>query len=260
MSFDQTAVERDLQGLAECCPLVARHLPEIGLPEARQRPHTLSTLLRIIVAQQLSTKAAATIWGRLAAAVGEEPDPQILLETGEDGLRALGLSRQKATYTLGLAQAACDGGLDMAAWSQLDDEEVIERITALKGFGRWSAEIYLMFALGRRDIWPADDLALQIGLQRLMSLDERPKTRKISAPLIEHWRPYRSAGSLFLWRFYGAATLSGQDDEVAPAKDEPAKAKPANTKPASAKPNKEPAAKSKSQARAKAKAGRPTKA
>ncbi len=240
MSFDQSAVEQDLQQLAERCDLVARHLPAIGLPEARQRPHTLSTLLRIIVAQQLSTKAAATIWGRLADAMGEEPDPRDLLEAGEDGLRALGLSRQKAGYSLGLARAATDGGLDMAAWPGLDDEDVVERITALKGFGRWSAEIYLMFALGRRDVWPADDLALQVGLQQLMALDERPKSRKLSAPLIEHWRPYRSAGSLFLWRFYGAATLSGQDGEEGDkgsqnAQSKSAKSAGAKAQPASAK-------------------------
>lgn len=209
MTFDQTAVERDLEALAELCPQVARHLPDLGLPEARQSPHRLSTLLRIIIAQQLSTKAAGSISKRVFDAVGEEPKPESLLAMSEDALRALGLSRQKVVYTQGLARAALDGSLAMDEWPLLEDEAVVERITALKGFGRWSAEIYLMFALGRRDVWPADDLALQIALQQLMGLDERPKSRKLSAPLIEHWRPYRSAGSLFLWRFYGAATLSG---------------------------------------------------
>ncbi len=209
--FDQSAVEQDLAELAALCPQVARHLPALALPEARQRPHRLSTLLKIIVAQQLSTKAAASISKRLFDALGEEPAPETLMAQSEDDLRALGLSRQKVVYTHGLARAALDGALAMDEWPALDDEAVVERITALKGFGRWSAEIYLMFALGRRDVWPADDLALQIGLQRLMGLDERPKSRKLSAPLIEHWRPYRSAGSLFLWQFYGAATLSEQD-------------------------------------------------
>lgn len=209
-SFDQAAVVQDLDSLALLCPQVAHHLPNLAIPEARQRPHRLSTLLKIIIAQQLSTKAAASISKRVFDALGEEPAPEALLAQNQGDLRALGLSRQKVVYTHGLAQAALDGALDMDAWPQLDDEEVVQRITALKGFGRWSAEIYLMFALGRRDVWPADDLALQVALQRLMALDERPKSRKLSAPLIEHWRPYRSAGSLFLWQFYGAATLSSQ--------------------------------------------------
>lgn len=206
-AFDQAALEADLKALAAQCPRIAEQLEKIGAPEARISPHGFETLLRVIVGQQISTKAAASIYKRFTDRFEGAPSAQDIADLTEEELRALGLSRQKVGYAHGLAAATLDGSLEIDAWPSWDDEAVVEQITALKGFGRWSAEMYLMFSLGRRDVWPADDLALQIGLERLFGLNERPKTRKKSEPLLEHWKPYRSAGSLMLWHFYGSATL-----------------------------------------------------
>ncbi len=165
-----------------------------------------ATLLRIVVAQQLSTRAAAAIWERLERVVGPGCPPASLLRLAEAELRAAGLSARKVAYARGLARAVLEGGLAVEALGGLADEEVVARITALAGFGRWSAEIYLLFALGRVDAFPADDLALQVGFQRLKGLEARPDGRRLRA-LVEPWAPWRGAGALLLWKVYGAATL-----------------------------------------------------
>ena len=206
-SFDQAALEADLNALAGRCDFIKEQLEKLGPPAARMAPHGFETLLRTLVGQQISTKAAASIYKRFTDRFNGAPSAADIAALNEEDLRALGLSRQKIGYASGLARATLDGALDIEAWPSWEDEDIVKQITALKGFGRWSAEIYLMFSLGRRDVWPADDLALQIGLERLMGLEERPKSRKKSEPLIDHWRPYRSAGSLMLWHFYGSATL-----------------------------------------------------
>jgi DNA-3-methyladenine glycosylase II len=149
---------------------VAAAVERIGYPLPRLRPAGFETLLRIMVSQQVSTRSAAAIWARLEAACGAEVTPAAFLALDDPACRAVGLSGRKTDYGRGLAAAIAAGELDLAALARLEEEAAIERIVALKGFGRWSAAIYLLFALGRTDAWPAADLALQIGMQRLKGL------------------------------------------------------------------------------------------
>ncbi|MGH6885848.1 MAG: DNA-3-methyladenine glycosylase family protein [Geminicoccales bacterium] len=185
---------------------VARALERIGYPAPRQREPGFATLLRIMVAQQLSTRSAAAIWGRVEAACGPVVSAERFLELEEAAFKSIGFSRQKMAYGRALAEAVAGGALDLEALATVPEEDAIARVSALRGFGRWSAEIYLLFALGRADIFPADDLGLQVGMQRLKRLEGRPN-RKAMAALAEPWRPLRGCGAIFLWHYYGTATL-----------------------------------------------------
>ena len=185
---------------------VARALPRIGYPEPRVRNPGFATLLRIMVAQQLSTRSAAAIWARLEQACGPEVSAEAFLALDEARLRAVGFSGRKTEYGRGVAQAVVSRALDLEALVVGPEEAAIEAISTLRGFGRWSAEIYLLFALGRADVLPSDDLALQVGMQRLKRLDARPN-RKLMDQLAEPWRPVRGCGAIFLWHLYGTATL-----------------------------------------------------
>jgi DNA-3-methyladenine glycosylase II len=171
-------------------------------------------LLRIMVAQQLSTRSAAAIWGRLEATCAPAVSAERFLELDEAAFKAIGFSRQKIAYGRALAEAVAGGALDLAALASVPEEDAIVAISALRGFGRWSAEIYLLFALGRADVFPADDLGLQVGMQRLKRLPTRP-SRKAMDQLAEPWRPLRGCGAIFLWHYYGSATLDPA--EPAPA-------------------------------------------
>jgi DNA-3-methyladenine glycosylase II len=163
-------------------------------------------LLRIMVAQQLSTRSAAAIWARVEEACLPLVTAERFLALGDEAFRAIGFSRQKMAYGRSLAAAVASGALELEALAAVPEEEAIAAISALRGFGRWSAEIYLLFALGRADVFPADDLGLQIGMQRLKGLAARPN-RKALDQLAEAWRPWRGCGAIFLWHYYGAATL-----------------------------------------------------
>jgi DNA-3-methyladenine glycosylase II len=158
-----------------------------------------------VTAQQVSTHAAAAIWSRLEARLGAVT-PEALLAVPAEDLRTAGLSTRKVEYATGLARAVADGTLDLAGLANAEDEAVVEAITALKGFGRWSAEIYLLFALGRADAFPADDLALRLALGRLKGLEDRLATAA-ARELVAAWAPWRGCGAIFLWHYYGAATL-----------------------------------------------------
>ena len=212
---DQNSLNTMLDQIAAQDADLKQALREIGYPQPRSRPMGFETMLRTLVGQQLSVSAAAAIFNRLIAGFDDQvPSPQQIMDSQDQDLRALGLSGQKVGYIKSLSRAILEDQLNFERLSVLEDEEAIAMITAIRGFGRWSAEIYLMFAHQRADLWPADDLALQVGLMRLKGLDERPKKRKVSEPLIENWRPYRSAGALFLWHLYGSATL----DDAKPKK------------------------------------------
>jgi DNA-3-methyladenine glycosylase II len=129
---------------------------------------------------------------------------QAMAGLSADQLRAAGLSARKVEYCHGVARAVLGGDLPLDDLPALEDEAAIAAICSLRGFGRWSAEVYAMFALDRADIFPADDLALQEALRRLKGLEERPRGKQARA-LITHWSPYRSAGSVFLWHYYRGA-------------------------------------------------------
>lgn len=186
-------------------PGFARAVEHIGYPEPRVRARGYETLLRTIVAQQVSTAAAASVWNRLEALLGVGCPPEALIAQDYDSLRACGLSRQKQGYARSLAELVVSGGLDLHRLPE-DDEEAIGLLVQVKGIGRWSAEIYLLFAEGRPDIWPAGDLAVQIGIGRMLGLDERPGEKPLRARA-EGWRPHRSAAALLAWHHYNSATL-----------------------------------------------------
>jgi DNA-3-methyladenine glycosylase II len=195
-----------LDALARGHPPVAGALAAHGYPEPRLRPRGAGTMMRAIVAQQVSTKAAASIWNRLEAACGGDMDDLArVAATPFEVLRGAGLSGQKASYVHALAEAVASGRIDFAALPA-DDEDAIALLSSIKGIGRWSAEIYLLFAEGRPDIFPAGDLALQVQLGRMLGEDTRP-TEKRARTLAEPMRPHRGALSIFLWHNYNIVAL-----------------------------------------------------
>ena len=176
-----------------------------GRPEPRVSEPGATTLLRTIVGQQVSVAAARSMWAKLEAAYGSPPDLNRILPASDEELRLAGLSRQKAGYARSLAQLVLSGELDLTALPE-DDEEAIALLTKIKGIGRWSAEIYLLFAEGRTDVWPAGDLAVQIEIGKLLGLEGKP-TEKQLRELAEAWRPHRGAVAVLAWHSYNAPPL-----------------------------------------------------
>jgi len=183
----------------------ARVIEQHGVPEPRKSEPGAHTLLRTIVGQQVSVAAARSMWAKLEAAYGSPPDLAAVLKASDEDLRAAGISRQKAGYARSLAGLVLSGELDLASLPK-DDEEAIALLTKIKGIGRWSAEIYLLFADGRPDVWPAGDLAVQIEIGRLLGLSEKP-TEKHLRELAEPWRPYRGAAAVLAWHSYNSAVI-----------------------------------------------------
>jgi len=199
------ALRESVDELARREPAFAAALERAGYPEPRISDPGYVTLLRTIVGQQVSVHAARSIWNKLDAAVGGAADPAKLLAVSDEDLRAVGLSRQKIAYARSLAELVTSGELDLHDLPK-DDEEAIARLVEVKGIGRWSAEIYLLFAEGRPDVWPAGDLAVQIEVGRILGLEERPK-EKLVRELAEPWRPHRGAAAIFAWHHYKTAVL-----------------------------------------------------
>jgi len=184
---------------------IAKALKAAGYPGPRLRDRGYRTLLRTIVGQQVSVAAANSMWRKLEAFLGEEMPAEALLAAEFDELRACGLSRQKQGYARSLCELIASGELDLHNLPE-DDEEAIEELTRIKGIGRWSAEIYLLFAEGRADIWPAGDLAVQAGLAKILGLEERP-TEKATRELAEAWRPHRGSVAILTWHCYNNPAL-----------------------------------------------------
>lgn len=206
MGLSADTLAASLHALAADHPPIAAALAAHGLPEPRARERGVSAMMRAIVAQQVSTKAAASIWNRLEAACGGTMDDiAAVAATPFDVLRSAGLSGQKASYVHALAEAVASGRIDFAALPA-DDDEAVALLSSVKGIGRWSAEIYLLFAEGRTDIFPAGDLALQIQLGRLLGQATRPTDRQARL-LAEPMRPHRSALSIMLWHQYNIVAL-----------------------------------------------------
>jgi DNA-3-methyladenine glycosylase II len=193
----------DIVAAAE--PAFARALALVGYPEPRIRETGYATMLRTIVGQQVSVAAAASMWRKLEALVGEDVPAATILAQDFDALRACGLSRQKQGYIRSLCELIVTGELDFDHLPK-DDEEAIAELTRIKGVGRWSAEIYLLFAEGRPDIWPAGDLAVQAGIGKILGMEERPSEKDIRI-LGEKWRPHRGAVAIFTWHCYNNAAL-----------------------------------------------------
>lgn len=189
-------------------PLIRMHKSRSPLDAPIVDP--FSALVRAITAQQISTKAAATIHGRLVALMpGGVATPEALISISDDQLRAAGLSRQKSAYLRDLGSKVASGELPIHTLDQLTDEEVIDAIVKVKGLGRWSAEMFLMFRLRRPDVLPVDDLGIVNAIQRLYGLRKRPKADRIRK-IGEAWRPYRTVACWYLWRSLEAKTVSGK--------------------------------------------------
>ncbi|MDE2595870.1 MAG: DNA-3-methyladenine glycosylase 2 family protein [Sphingomonadales bacterium] len=205
MGLSAEAIREGLDAIAAREPAMGRALELTGYPEPRIRERGYATLLRTIVGQQVSVAAAASMWRKLEAFLGPDLSPAQLLASDFDSLRACGLSRQKQGYARSLCELVEAGTLDLESLPA-DDEEAIALLTRIKGIGRWSAEIYLLFAEGRADIWPAGDLAVQAGLHKLLGLDERPSEKR-TRELAENWRPHRGAAAIFTWHCYNNPAL-----------------------------------------------------
>ena len=181
-------------------PVFAAIIERAGAPRFRRRRNGFETLLHIILEQQVSIDAAAAMFRRL----NEECRPLApagFLKLDEATLRRCGFSRQKAAYGRGLAEAVTSGALDFARLATTPDEDALSTLIALKGIGRWSAEIYLIFALGRDDVWPAADLGLQLGIAAELGLPARPGERELRE-LGERWRPWRTVAACLFWQSY----------------------------------------------------------
>jgi DNA-3-methyladenine glycosylase II len=178
--------------------LIRKHGP-CGLAAAQRADH-FSAIVRAITGQQLSTKAAATIYGRLAALMPDGcPTPEALAAVTDDQLRAVGMSRQKGSYFRDLCEKVMSGALPLDSLESMTDDEVIAAMTQVKGIGRWSAEMFLMFRLHRPDVLPVGDLGIVNAVKSVYRLRKTPtpdRIRKIG----DAWRPYRSVASWYLWR------------------------------------------------------------
>ncbi|NTW03147.1 MAG: DNA-3-methyladenine glycosylase 2 family protein [Oscillochloris sp.] len=179
-------------------PVLAAVIDAVGPYAFTPNIHSFRTLADAIISQQISVKAAAAIMGRLEAFLGEVSPEQVLAVEPEQ-LRIIGLSGQKVRYLRDLSERTVLGVLDLAALPMLDDDAVIAQLTAVKGIGRWTAEIYLIFALGRPDVLPADDLGLRYAAQQFYNLPMPPSPTELRR-IGTAWRPYRSVASWYLWR------------------------------------------------------------
>lgn len=184
--------------LARRDPALAQALDRAGPLLLRRRPDGFAALLNAIIGQQVSTASARAIWARLEAGGLVSPVP--VLQAGEDGLRAAGLSRQKIAYALALAEA----GIDYDALREASDADVIRTLTAVKGIGVWTAEIYAMFALGRCDVFAPGDLALQEAARLIYDLPDRPKERALRQ-MAEDWSPWRAVAARLFFTYYRVA-------------------------------------------------------
>jgi DNA-3-methyladenine glycosylase II len=200
-----SSIKQHVEELANREPAFARVIERHGIPGPRTSEPGAQTLLRTIVGQQVSVAAARSMWAKLESAFGSPPDLHRLLAASDEELRAAGMSRQKSGYIRSLAELVISGELDLDRLPK-DDEEAIALLTKIKGIGRWSAEIYLLFAEGRADVFPAGDLAVLVELGRLMGLEGKPSEKQLRE-MAEGWRPYRGAAAILAWHSYNSSVL-----------------------------------------------------
>jgi len=212
MGLSADRLKEALDALAQIEPAFARGIARVGYPEPRIRDRGYETLLRTIVGQQVSVAAATSIWNKIGAALGSSDDPARLIAASDETLRSAGLSRQKIGYARSLAELVASGTLDLRNLPE-EDEAAIADLIRIKGIGRWSAEIYLLFAEGRPDVWPAGDLAVQVEVGRLLGHEERP-SEKLVRSLADPWRPHRGAAAIFAWHHYGNAYKAAGPDKA----------------------------------------------
>ena len=180
--------------------MLARILATHGTPPMWRRRTGFSTLVHIILEQQVSLKSAKAMLLRLQSAI-DPFTPERFVELGETHFRSLGVTRQKSAYLLHLSHSLLNGELDLRKLSRMTDDEVKHRLTRIKGIGSWSADVYLLMAMRRADIWPAGDLALAVAVKRLWGLEVKPTPDELER-IAERWRPYRAVAARMLWQHY----------------------------------------------------------
>lgn len=190
--------------LKQADPVMGRAIERVGPFRLVRIPNRFAALMRAILHQQLALKAAQSITRRFCQLYGPGegrfPMPDELLRTPRRRLRSAGVSPQKMRYLRDLAAKASDGALPLSHVGRLGDEEIIEALTQVKGIGRWTAEMFLIFSLGRPDVWAVDDLGLQLAAKNLYGLRRHPSETKMRT-LAEPWRPYRTVASWYLWQW-----------------------------------------------------------
>ena len=179
---------------------LAQIISDYGYPDPWRRKPGFATLIRIILEQQVSYASATATFKRLNEAI-EDLNPASFLTLDDDELKQIGFSRQKTRYGRILAQTIIDGGLNLAELSKLDDLEIRQRLTAIKGIGDWTVDIYLMMALQRQDVFPSKDLAVAIAVKEIKGLATRPKAAELET-IAEAWKPYRAIATKILWHYY----------------------------------------------------------
>jgi DNA-3-methyladenine glycosylase II len=208
------AITLNNQTLAEAAQQLARrdrHLSAIlqthGHPPLWRRPATFTTLVRIILEQQVSLKSADAMFRKLKRSILPFK-PERVLQLGPNHLRTLGVTRQKTAYLINISTVIVDGTLDLRQLWRLSDAEVKHALIQIKGLGSWSADVYLLMAMCRADIWPAGDLALAVAVQELNQLKRRPTFAELEE-FAEKWRPYRAVAARMLWQYYLGRTTNG---------------------------------------------------
>ena len=215
MALDTRAATRHLSRVDPVMRGLIKAVGPCALEPGARGDH-FTTLLRAIVGQQLSAKAAETIWQRLIALHpnGRKLNPEDVLKASDAQLRGVGLSNAKVTYARDLAQRLASGELNLAKISKLDDDAIVDELVAVKGIGRWTAEMFLLFKLGRPDVWAIDDLGLRNAVKNQYAV-EPTKAKLIE--IAEPWRPWRSVASWYLWRSLALTAPSlGNESKAVP--------------------------------------------
>lgn len=201
MRLDQRSLEVGVRELCARDSDLAALVSQFGSPPLWERAEGFVTLVRMILEQQVSLESAATLFTRLHSSIPGGLHAAPILSTGVDGLRALGLTRQKAAYLVALAEQVSDGRLDIEALSSHTDSDVLTILQRVPGIGPWTAQVYLLFSLGRPDAWPPGDLALHKAMQHALRLERAPTSREATV-LAERWSPWRAVAARILWHAY----------------------------------------------------------
>ena len=187
-----------------------------GNPPLWRRSQGFPTLVHIILEQQVSLRSGKAMFDRLSSAV-KPFGPEQFLNCGEQSLRRLGVTRQKAAYLIHLSELIVGGKLNLPRLSRMADDDARQALMSVKGIGPWSADVYLLMAMCRADIWPAGDLALAVAAKELFSLDERPTPIELEL-LAEKWRPHRAVAARMLWQYYLATRAKPKRAKAATSK------------------------------------------
>ena len=200
---DRAQLSKAVKALAKRCEVIRAAYAYVGVPEWRTRPGGYAGLARIIAYQQLSTKAAGTIWGRVETLVGKVT-PRSVLDADFDALRACGLSRPKIAHIRSIAQAVTDRRLNLSRVARASDADAQAELTAVSGIGPWTADVYLMFCLGRSDVFPHADIGLSEAYRMITGEADRHPP-KLFMETGERWRPHRGVAAHMLWAYINAS-------------------------------------------------------